>query len=81
MAEALHVPQARGLLVKQVVKESIGGQIGLRGGNRVGIVDGQHIVVGGDVVLSVQGIAVPATRTSPRCSSHSKVSSRARSCA
>ena len=56
MAEAFNLPQSGGFLVKQVVKNSVGGRIGLRGGDRVGIVDGQHIVVGGDVLLSVQGL-------------------------
>ncbi len=56
MAEALHVPQAGGFLVKQVVKDSIGGRIGLRGGDRIGIVDGQQVVVGGDILLSAQGM-------------------------
>ena len=56
MAEALNLPQSGGFLVKQVVKDSVGGRIGLKGGDRIGIVDGQHIVVGGDILLSVQGI-------------------------
>ena len=56
MAQALKVPQAGGFLVKQVVKDSMGGRIGLRGGDRIGIVEGQQIVVGGDILLSVQGI-------------------------
>jgi S1-C subfamily serine protease len=58
MAEALGVPQGGGFLVKQVVKDSAAGQMGLRGGDRIGIVDGQKLVVGGDVLLSVQGVAV-----------------------
>jgi S1-C subfamily serine protease len=58
MAEALHVPQAGAFLVKQVVEDSLGGQLGLRGGNRIGIVDGQRLVVGGDIILAVQGIAL-----------------------
>jgi serine protease Do len=58
MAQALNVPQAGGFLVKQVVKDSVGGRIGLRGGNRIAIVEGQHIVVGGDILLSVQGITL-----------------------
>jgi len=57
-AEALHVPQAGGFLVKQVVPDSIGGQLGLRGGDRIGIVEGQKLIVGGDILLSVQGITV-----------------------
>jgi serine protease Do len=56
IAQALKVPQEGGFLVKQVVKDSVGGRIGLRGGDRVAIVEGQHIVVGGDILLSVQGI-------------------------
>ena len=55
-AEALRVPQAGGFLVKQVVQDSAAGKIGLRGGDRIGIVDGQKLVVGGDVLLAVQGI-------------------------
>ena len=58
MAQALNVPQAGGLLVKQVAKGSMAERIGLRGGDRVGIVEGQQIVVGGDILLSVQGITV-----------------------
>ena len=58
MAEALKVPQPGGFLVKQVVKESLAGQIGLRGGNRIGIVEGQHLVVGGDIILAVQYMTV-----------------------
>jgi S1-C subfamily serine protease len=58
VAQALKVPQAGGFLVKQVVKDSIAGRMGLRGGDRLGIVEGQQIVVGGDILLSVQGIPV-----------------------
>ena len=56
MAQALNMPQSGGFLVKQVVKDSVGGRLGLKGGDRVGIVEGQQIVVGGDILLSVQGI-------------------------
>jgi serine protease Do len=58
LAEALRVPQPGGLLVKQVVKDSIGGRLGLRGGTRIGIVDGRRLIVGGDILLSVQGVAI-----------------------
>jgi len=56
MAEALRVPQAGGFLVKQVVPDSVAGRLGLRGGDRMGIVAGQQLVVGGDILLSAQGI-------------------------
>ena len=58
MAQALNVPQSGGFLVKQVVKDSVGGRLGLKGGDRIGIVEGQHVVVGGDILLSVQGITI-----------------------
>lgn len=56
MAEALNVPQVGGFLIKNVVKDSIGGRLGLRGGDRLGIVEGQQIVVGGDILLTCQGL-------------------------
>ena len=55
-AQALKLPQSGGFLVKQVVKNSVGGRLGLKGGDRVAIVEGQQLVVGGDILLSVQGI-------------------------
>jgi serine protease Do len=58
MAQALKVPQSGGFLVKQVAKDSVAAQLGLRGGNRVAIVDGQRIVVGGDILLKIQGITM-----------------------
>ena len=58
MAQALNVPQAGGFLVKQVVKDSVGARIGLKGGDRLAIVEGQQLVVGGDILLSVQGISM-----------------------
>jgi serine protease Do len=58
VAQALNVPQEGGFLVKQVVKGSVGERLGLRGGDRVGIVEGQEMVVGDDILLSVQGITV-----------------------
>jgi len=56
VAEALNVPQPGGFLIKNVVKDSIGGRLGLRGGDRLGIVEGQQIVVGGDILLTCQGL-------------------------
>jgi serine protease Do len=56
MAEALNVPPPGGMLVKQVAKGSVSERIGLKGGDRVALVEGKEIVVGGDVLLSVQGI-------------------------
>jgi len=58
MAQALKVPQSGGFLVKQVAKDSVADRLGLKGGTRVAIVDGQRIVVGGDILLAIQGITM-----------------------
>jgi len=58
MARARNVPQAGGFLVKQVAKDSVADRLGLKGGSRVAIVDGQRIVVGGDILLAIQGITM-----------------------
>jgi serine protease Do len=58
VAETLKVPQAGGFLVKQVAKDSVAARMGLRGGDRMGIVEGRQFVVGGDILLSVQGMPV-----------------------
>jgi S1-C subfamily serine protease len=55
-AETLKVPQEGGLLVKHVVKDSLGAKIGLKGGDRMGLLEGKEVVVGGDVLLAVQGM-------------------------
>jgi S1-C subfamily serine protease len=56
MAEALKVPQEGGFLVKRVAKGSVADRLGLKEGDRVGIVDGKQMAIGGDILLSVQGI-------------------------
>ena len=58
MAQTFKVPQEGGFLVKQVAKDSIAARMGIRGGDRLGILEGQPIVVGGDILLSVQDIAL-----------------------
>jgi S1-C subfamily serine protease len=47
-----------GYLVKTVASGSPAELLGLRGGNKVAVIDGEEIVVGGDIILKVQGIAV-----------------------
>ena len=55
-AQAFNLPQPGGFLIKQVVPGSVAAAMGLRGGDRIGIVDGQSVVVGGDIILTAQGI-------------------------
>jgi S1-C subfamily serine protease len=56
-------PKALGYLVKTVAKGSPAEAVGLRGGTKVAVIDGESIVVGGDIILSVQGIPVGGIRT------------------
>ena len=60
LADLLNVPNnMSGYLVKSVAKGSPGEEAGLRGGTRLVTIDGQQVVLGGDIILSVAG--VPAT--------------------
>jgi serine protease Do len=57
LADLLNVPNnMSGYLVKSVAKGSPGDEAGLRGGTRVVTIDGQQVVLGGDIILSVAGI-------------------------
>jgi S1-C subfamily serine protease len=58
LADLLNVPNnMSGYLVKSVAKNSPGEDAGLRGGTRVVTIDGQQMVLGGDIILTVQGVA------------------------
>jgi len=57
-AQLLNVPQAGGYLVKTVVKDSLAERVGLTGGERSATIDGQQIVLGGDIILTAQGIEI-----------------------
>jgi S1-C subfamily serine protease len=57
LADLLNVPNnMSGYLVKSVAKGSPGDLAGLRGGNRVVTIDGQQMVLGGDIILFVEGV-------------------------
>ena len=55
-ARLLNVPQESGLLVQHVVKDSPAGVAGLKGGFRMVIIDEEEILLGGDVILSIDHI-------------------------
>ena len=56
-ADFLNLPAgATGLLVKLVVKGSPADETGIRGGTTAATIGGQELVLGGDVILSVEGI-------------------------
>jgi serine protease Do len=58
VAQILTLSQAGGYLVKTVVKGSLGERLGLLGGERSATLEGQPIVLGGDIILAAQGIDV-----------------------
>src|SRR5215831_13406491 len=58
IARVLNVPQAGGYLVKTVVRDSLAERLGLLGGDRSATIDGQQMVLGGDIILAAQGIDI-----------------------
>jgi serine protease Do len=57
LADLLNVPNNKGgFLVTSVAKGSMADKAGLRGGTRVIPFDGQQVVVGGDIILSINGV-------------------------
>jgi len=66
LAEIFNVPGGAGYLVKTVAKDSPGWKAGLLGGDRTATINGQEIVVRGDIILEVAGITVKAADDMPR---------------
>jgi serine protease Do len=58
IAQILNVPQPSGYLVKSVARGSAGDAVGLIGGAALATIMGEQLVVGGDIILKVQGIPV-----------------------
>jgi S1-C subfamily serine protease len=60
LAKALNLPQDAGLLIQRVADDSPGHRLGLRPGVIPVEIGGKHLLLGGDIVLEVKGIAVSA---------------------
>lgn len=58
IAQILNLPQDTGYLVKTVSPGSPGEAVGLRGGAALATIMGEQLVVGGDIILKVQGTPV-----------------------
>jgi serine protease Do len=59
LADLLNLPpKETGYLVKTVAVGSPAESLGIRGGTKVATIDGETIVLGGDVILRVQGLPV-----------------------
>lgn len=61
MARLFNLPQPSGLLVQRVVFLSPLGTMGIQGGDTEAIIDGQKIIVGGDIILSFNGTKFDVT--------------------
>jgi S1-C subfamily serine protease len=58
LARALNLPQPAGVLVQRVAEGSIASRCGLRAGTLRATVEGQEIILGGDIILAVNGVDV-----------------------
>jgi len=58
LAAIFNVPAPAAFLVKTVAQDSMAWNMGLQGGDRIITIGGQEIAVGGDIILSVDGIPV-----------------------
>lgn len=66
LGEIFNIPGGSGLLVSVVPKGSPAWDMGLQGGDRTATIGGQEIVVRGDIVLTMAGIAVKSEADLPR---------------
>jgi serine protease Do len=57
-AKALNLPQVAGFLVQRIGDGSIGSRLGIKGGTFQVTVQGADVLLGGDVILSVNEIDV-----------------------
>ena len=58
MAKALNLPQPAGVLVQRIGDGSIGSQLGINPGTLRATIHGMDILLGGDIILSVNNIAI-----------------------
>ncbi|MBM4133435.1 MAG: trypsin-like serine protease [Nitrospira sp.] len=58
LAKAFNLPQPAGLLVQRISARSPAAEAGLRPGSIPAVIEGQAILVGGDIVLEVQGVPI-----------------------
>jgi S1-C subfamily serine protease len=57
LARIFELPQERGVLVQRIAKGSPAEKIGLKPGDRSATIGSEEFLVGGDVILEVQGVS------------------------
>lgn len=65
-ARALNIPQPAGFLVTTVAKGSLAERLGLKGGELATVIDNQEVLLGGDVILEIDGTVVDGNRETYR---------------
>jgi serine protease Do len=58
LARVFNLPQNAGLLVQRVASNSPAAQLGLKPGTMAAVIEGDPMIVGGDIVLEVQDVPV-----------------------
>lgn len=58
LAKIFNLPQSAGMLVQRVASNSPAAQLGLNAGTMAAVIEGDPLIVGGDIVLEVQGVPV-----------------------
>ncbi|NOT62467.1 MAG: trypsin-like serine protease [Acidobacteria bacterium] len=66
LAEAFNLPQRAGLMVQSVVTNSLGQRMGLREAKIPIVIEGQSLLIGGDVLLEISGVPVRPAYASVR---------------
>jgi serine protease Do len=65
-ARVLNIPQSAGFLVTMIEKNSLGERLGLKGGGTSAVIDTQEVLLGGDIILEIDGTAIDGNRQSYR---------------
>jgi S1-C subfamily serine protease len=58
LAQAFNLPQPMGILVQRVTKNSPAERLDLRPGKIRATIEGEPLIIGGDIILAVEGVAV-----------------------
>lgn len=66
LARALNIPQPAGFLVTTVAKGSLAERLGLKGGELAAVIDTKEVLLGGDVILELDGTVVDGNRETYR---------------
>ncbi|HSE18651.1 MAG TPA: trypsin-like peptidase domain-containing protein [Pyrinomonadaceae bacterium] len=66
LARALNVPQQAGFLVTTVGKGSLAERLTLKGGELAAVIDNQEVLLGGDIILEIDGTIVDGNRETYR---------------